>query len=57
MPKKAIDPAVSAAAAALGSKGGKKGKGDAKRRDPDFYTVTLPEARRKAKLKKDKAKK
>lgn len=54
MPKKTkeITPEVSAAAAALGSKGGKNGSGDAKKRDAIFYTHTLPEARRKAKLRR-----
>lgn len=54
MPKKTktVDPEVSAAAASLGSKGGRRGTGEAKKRPPEFYTVTLPEARRKAQAKR-----
>lgn len=43
------------AAAALGSKGGKSGTGDAKKRDSEHYTVTLAEARRRAREKRKKA--
>ena len=50
--KPQVDPERSEAASALGGIGGKKGTGEAKRRDPDFYAVTLPEARRRAILKR-----
>jgi len=50
------DPEVSAAAAALGSKGGSRGTGASKRRDPNHYKLTLSEARNRARLKKKMAK-
>ncbi len=50
--KKAVDPQVSAAAAALGSKGGSQGIGGVKRRDPSHYAVTLAEARRTKRLQR-----
>lgn len=53
MPRKPkIDPEVSAAAAALGSKGGKNGVGSSKRRNPLHYGIVLAEARRKAIMRK-----
>lgn len=50
MPKKksTITPEVSAAAAALGKKGGANGTGAAKTRDASHYSVRLVEARRAA---------
>lgn len=45
---KTVDPQRSEAAALLGRKGGTKGTGDVKKRDPEHYTVTLAEARRRA---------
>ena len=53
---KQVNPEVSAAAAALGRKGGAKGTGESKRRNPEFYKVTLAEARGRARLKKQLAK-
>lgn len=50
--KKNVDPEVSAAASALGSKGGKAATGDKKRRDSNHYAHVLAEARRRAILKK-----
>jgi hypothetical protein len=50
--KKNVDPEVSAAASALGSKGGSAASGDKKRRDPNHYGQVLAEARRKAAMLK-----
>ena len=52
MSKRVVNPEVSQAAAALGSKGGSSGTGAKKRRDPLHYSHVLPEKRRIAKLKR-----
>lgn len=51
MKKKKVDPAVSAAAAAMGRKGGQNGRGAAKTRPPQHY-LKLAGARQAARLKR-----